>query len=118
MKAWTRWQDWVSLVLGVLLFISPWVFAAATGASGWDPWIVGIIGVILALIALGALAATTAVEVISVILGVWLFISPWVLGFATTHTGEAWVAWILGVLFVIVNGWSLLQGRERVGAPA
>lgn len=118
MKAWTRWQDWVSLVLGVLLFISPWVFAAAQGTSGWDAWIVGVIGVILALIALGALAAATAVEVISVILGVWLFISPWVLGFSTS-TGEAWTAWIIGILFVIVNGWTLLQGRSpRVGATA
>ena len=118
MKAWTRWQDWVSLVLGVLLFISPWVFAFAQGSSGWDAWIVGVIGVILALIALGALAAATTVEVISVILGVWLFISPWVLGFSTL-SGAAWTAWIIGILFVIANGWTLLQGRSpRVGATA
>jgi hypothetical protein len=118
MKAWTRWQDWVSLVLGALLFISPWFFASAQGASGWDAWIVGIVGVILALIALGLLTAATTVEVISLILGVWLFISPWVLGFSTL-SGAAWTAWIIGILFVIVNGWTLLQGRTpRVGAPA
>jgi hypothetical protein len=118
MKAWSRWQDWVSLVLGVLLFISPWVFAFAQGSSALDAWIVGVIGVILALVALGALAAATTVEVISVILGVWLFISPWVLGFSTL-SGAAWTAWIIGILFVIVNGLTLYQARSpRVGAPA
>ena len=119
MKAWTRWQDWVSLVLGVLLFIAPWVFGTATnGASSWDAWILGVIGVILALIALAFLRAASIAEGLSVILGVLLFISPWVLGFATL-TAMAWTAWIIGVLFVLMNGWTLLQTRsQRVGAPA
>jgi hypothetical protein len=119
MKAWSRWQDWVSLVLGVLLFISPWIFGTFTqGSSALDAWIVGVIGVILALVALAFLTTATTVEVISVILGVWLFISPWVLGFSTL-SGAAWTAWIIGILFVIVNGLTLYQARSpRVGAPA
>ncbi len=60
MKAWTRWQDWVSLVLGVLLFISPWVFGTATnGASSWDAWIIGVLGVLLALWALAFLSTAS-----------------------------------------------------------
>ena len=118
MKAWTRWQDWVSLVLGVLLFISPWVFSTSTnGSSSWNAWIVGVIGVILALWALAFLSTATIAEWISLILGVWLFISPWVLGFAALSSA-AWTAWIIGILFVVVNGWTLLQTRSRrVGAP-
>lgn len=120
MKAWTRWQDWVSLVLGVILFITPWIFGTATtGASAWDAWILGIIGVILALIALATVSAATVTEWISVILGIVLFISPWVLGFATTLPAAAWAAWIIGILFVIVNGFTLYQTRTpRVGATA
>lgn len=119
MKAWTRWQDWVSLVLGVLLFISPWVFSTSTnGSSSWNAWIVGVIGVILALWALAFLSTATIAEWISLILGVWLFISPWVLGFAALSSA-AWTAWIIGILFVVANGWTLLQTRSRrVGAPA
>jgi hypothetical protein len=119
MKAWTRWQDWVSLVLGVLLFISPWVFSTSTnGSSSWNAWIIGVIGVILALGALAFLSTATIAEWISLILGVWLFISPWVLGFAAL-SAAAWTAWIIGILFVVVNGWTLLQTRgSHVGAPA
>jgi hypothetical protein len=116
MKAWTRWQDWVSLVLGVLLFIAPWVFGRATnGASSWDAWILGVIGVILALGALSLPRTASIAEGLSVILGVLLFISPWLLGFASLSSA----AWIIGVLFVLVNGWTLLQTRSpRVGTPA
>ena len=119
MKAWTRWQDWVSLVLGVILFITPWVFGTATnGARSWDAWIIGVIGVILALLALAFLSAATIAEGLSVVLGVLLFISPWVLGFASVAPA-AWAAWVIGVLFVLVNGWTLLQTRSpRAGAPA
>ena len=119
MKAWTRWQDWVSLVLGVLLFISPWVFSTSMyGSSSWNAWIVGVIGVILALWALAFLRTAVIAESISVILGVWLFISPWVLGFAVLST-VAWTAWIIGVLFVVVNGWTLLQTRRsRISVTA
>ena len=119
MKAWTRWQDWVSLVLGVLLFISPWIFGTASnGTSAGDAWILGIVGVVLALIALASLRAATTVEWISLIVGVLLFISPWVLGFASV-AAAGWTAWILGILFVIANGWTLLETRgTHTGAPA
>jgi hypothetical protein len=119
MKTWTRWQDWVSLVLGVLLFISPWVFGtAANGASSWDAWILGILGILLAVFALAFLSSASISRGLSLALGVLLFISPWVLGFAALSSA-AWVAWILGVLFVIANGWTLSQTRSpRAGAPA
>jgi hypothetical protein len=119
MKAWTRWQDWVSLVLGALLFISPWVFGTATnGASSWDAWIIGILGVLLAIFALAFLSSASISRGLSLVLGIALFISPWVLGFAALSSA-AWVAWIIGVLFVIANGWTLSQTPSpRAGAPA
>ena len=119
MKAWTRWQDWVSLVLGVLLFISPWVFGTSTnGSSSWDAWIIGGIGFLLGIFALASVRTAYIAEGISLILGVLLFISPWVLGFAALSSA-AWTAWVIGVLFVLANGWTLLQTRSsRMGAPA
>lgn len=119
MRAWTRWQDWVSLVLGVILFITPWVFATASHSnSSWDAWIVGILGVILALWALASLSTASIAQWISLLLGIWLFISPWILGFAAV-SAAAWSAWIIGILFVIANAWTLLQTRtSHVGVTA
>ncbi len=119
MRAWTRWQNWVALVLGVILFIAPWIFGTSTHTtSSWDAWVLGIIGVILALWALGVPRMALVPDWITVVLGVVLFISPWVLGFATV-TAAAWAAWIIGVLFVIAAGWAILESRTpRVGAAA
>lgn len=108
MKSWTRWQDWVSLVLGILLFISPFVFATMSHtSSAWDAWVLGVIGVILALLSLG-IPTNPVTEWLSVVLGILLFISPWVLGFAALATA-AWTSWIIGILFIIAAGWVLLN---------
>ncbi|HLZ57753.1 MAG TPA: SPW repeat protein [Ktedonosporobacter sp.] len=112
MKTWTRWQDWASLVLGVILFITPWVFSTiANGAATYDAWIIGIVTVLLALWALAMLGTASIAQWILVIAGVWLFISPWVLGYSRL-TGESWAAWIIGLLLVIVNGFTLYQTRS------
>ena len=114
MKAWTRWQDWCKLVIGVLLFLSPWFFSTAGNASSsWDAWIIGIVSVIVALWGLALLDANPAElasDWVSLVVGVWLFIAPWVLGFATI-TAAAWTAWILGILLVIASVWVLAQTR-------
>jgi hypothetical protein len=119
MKAWTRWQNWVTLVLGIILFITPWVFGTATRpSSSWDAWILGVIGVLLSLWALGLPASYLVAEWITVVLGIVLFISPWVLGFAAVSSA-AWVAWIIGVLFFILAGWTVLESRtQRASATA
>ena len=112
MKAWTRWQDWGKLVLGVILFLTPWIFGTAmNGSSSWNAWIVGVIAVIVALWTL-AQPDFAAAEWVSLVVGVWLFIAPWVLGFAGV-TAAAWTAWIIGVLTIIAAGWVLAEMRNR-----
>ncbi len=119
MKAWTRWQDWVSAVLGVILFVTPWFLGTVTSASGsWDAWIVGIVIVILALVSLGLPTSSATFEWGVLMVGAWLFISPWVLGFTAISTA-AWVAWIIGLLLIVASGWILLEMRNpRMGAMA
>ncbi len=71
LRAWRRWQDWgnLNLILGVWLFVWPWVLATTNGSSSsWNAWLVGL-G--LAGVALWALAAprSPAAEGINVVLG-------------------------------------------------
>ena len=37
-------------------------------------------------------------------IGAWLFISPWVIGFAGAAPAASWNAWILGVAIVVFSG--------------
>jgi uncharacterized membrane protein YhaH (DUF805 family) len=42
--AWKRWQDWGSVVIGVLFFITPFVFGAtANSAAAYTAYIGGVL---------------------------------------------------------------------------
>ena len=44
MQKWTRWQDWTNVVLGVLLFITPFVFGATPiRAAAYTAYIGGVL---------------------------------------------------------------------------
>ena len=100
MTAWRRWQDWVAVVAGVYALLSPiW-----TPPVGKDTTTLVILGIVAAVVGLVSLArpGTVALEWVTVVVGVLLFIAPWVIGF-TAMTGMAWTAWIVGVVLVVVG---------------
>jgi hypothetical protein len=118
-----RWQDWANLVLGVWLFLSPWIlgFAArgeptatvTTAAS--NAW---IFGVIIAVLSIAALArAQPWEEWINLLCGIWLVISPWVLGYSANMT-PLWNALIVGVLVFIMAVWDLSTMPGTSGSRA
>jgi uncharacterized membrane protein HdeD (DUF308 family) len=115
MTAWKRWQDWATMVLGVLLFVSPFVFGATSyGLAAATAYVGGVLLVLAGLLAASS-ARVRSTEWIPVVLGVLLFISPWVLGFAGVMA-LAWTAWIIGVLAVIAGGSLLVADRRHAVA--
>lgn len=111
MKPWKTFQDWSSLVLGVVLFLAPWLFGTmANATSSWNAWILGAIVAGIALLALARPMATTY-EGVEAIAGIWLFLAPWILGFAAVGAA-AWTGWIIGVLLVALAIWKLTQARR------
>jgi hypothetical protein len=111
MTTWRRWQDWVVVGLGVVLFVTPFVFgetgqtvAASTAYA---------LGVLIALAGLlnAAMREAGGLELIPAVLAVILFVSPWVFGF-TAVTALAWSSWIIAILVVLAAG-SLLAIQNR-----
>ena len=108
-----HWQDVANLVLATWLFLSPWILgfvlvsATAAGAAApgpnlsnasWNAWVLGILIVLLAIAALSGTRLWQ--EWLQLLLGVWLFIAPWVLGFSAAPAA-AWDHWIVGILVVV-----------------
>jgi hypothetical protein len=112
----TKVQNWINLVLGACAFLSPWVvgFAGETMAA-WNAWIVGVLIAIVAIAALSAFAEWE--EWVSLVLGLWLIIAPWVLGFAGS-AGPLWTHLVLGVVVAAVSCWALWEYRRRSHATA
>ena len=117
MRSWTRWQSWLNVIVGVWLFISPWVLGTTSdAATAWNAWIIGAAIFVVALIALGATASASAVAPwVNVVLGVWLFISPRVLRYTDVSDGAV-NAWVFGVVTVLVALWAW-SGRRVVQRP-
>ena len=108
-----RWQDWANLVLGAWLFISPWVLGFASKASetgttrpgaAVNAWIFGVIVVVLSIAAL--VRTQPWEEWLNLLAGIWLFISPWVLGYSG-NVAALWNALIVGALVFILACWDL-----------
>jgi hypothetical protein len=109
-EAW-NWQDWLDMVLGFWLVISPWVL----GFSGSDPAatrnavIVGI--VIAALSALTFLAYHIVEEWIDVILSLWLIVSPLVLSTSGSPVVVADFV-IVGGVVLALSGYEIWAARH------
>ena len=111
MTAWKRWQDWSVVVLGAVMFVTPFVFGETSQTVAASA--AYVLGVLLMLAGLGnaALAKAGGLEIIPAILAVVLFVSPWIFGFAAV-TALAWSAWIVAILVVLAIG-SLYPVRTR-----
>ena len=105
-----RWQDWVMLILGVWLFVSPfWMpaYASTTSVAAWNSYILGVLVVIFAWSAIARPQPWE--EWVNLVLGIWLIIAPFVLAFYRGEPGAAWNQVVLGILIGADAIWALTQ---------
>jgi len=109
-------QDWANLALAILLFISPWVlgFDAERNPSV-NAWASAIVIGALALGAIGAFHEWE--EWVSLVAGLWVAASPWVLGF-TAIIFAMWVHVALGLLVAAAAAWEIWDVRHQPHATA
>lgn len=85
---WKKWRresilDVYNLVLALGLFATPWFLARATATTDLDIWASAAAIGVISVAALLAFARWK--EWANLLLGLWLIVSPWVLGFAHTR---------------------------------
>ena len=100
--------DLYNLLLAVVLFASPWFFAHASRTAVFDLWLSSTAIIILSIAAM--IAYSTWEESINLALGLWLVISPYLLGFA--HTPAMHVATGIGSAIAFFAGLELWLRRE------
>jgi hypothetical protein len=95
--------DLYNSILGAILFASPWVFAFPLGTMRLDAWICGALLVVLSASAFFAFAEWE--EWMNLLIGCWILVSPWILGFQ--HTTAMHVTAILGAAVVYLSALEL-----------
>jgi uncharacterized membrane protein HdeD (DUF308 family) len=112
MTASRRWQDYATMIIGVLLFVSPFVFGETSHqAAAYSAYILGVLLFLSGVLATFTRAAN-ATEAVPAILGVITFVSPWIFGFSAV-TSIAWTSWVLGIVALVNAGSLLLAGRGQ-----
>jgi hypothetical protein len=115
MTAWKRWQDYATMVFGVLLFVSPFVFGETSHhLSTYSAYVLGAL-----LAASGIVAAATKEARRSLIVNapgiaaVITFIGAIVLLFGGAP-GVAWTAGVLAILTVAVGATLRMGGATEM----
>jgi hypothetical protein len=104
--------DVANLILGAILLVSPWIFGFPSGAASQNAFVSGIVIAAISIAALTAFAVWE--EWLNLILGIWVLVSPWVLGFAGTTAMQVHI--VIGVIVAVLAAleiWLLYQRPPR-----
>ncbi len=78
----------------------------------WNSYLFGALVTIFSAFALYDRKAWS--EWINIIIGIWIFFSPWVLGMITIS--EMWNHWIIGLLTVLMSGFAVREAQKQTKA--
>jgi SPW repeat-containing protein len=108
-EAWA-WEDWVDMVLGAWLAISPWILGFTDNGAATRNAV--IIGIAIAVLSGSTFLIYNAIEEwIDAVLGIWLIVSPWVL----SSSGDSAVTAdfvIIGAVVAGLSGYEIWASRH------
>jgi hypothetical protein len=129
MRETVRWTSGVNVVAGLWLIIAPFVLGYdQIQAALWNDVLVGIVVAGLAVARLARPLMSPSLSWINAVLGLWLILAPFVLGYGGAVEVEAlatagpvggaqaamWNDIIVGVIVLVLGAWSALGIRGRV----
>ena len=92
-------QDWINLICGVLLFVSPWALGFSSEImAARTTWVGGVIIFVMGVAALVQFVEWE--EWVALILGALVILAPWILGFPTLHVAMLSCV-VLGAIVVL-----------------
>lgn len=101
------WEDWVSMLIGVMIGISPWLAGQQDDQSVmWNAVLVGAL--VLGLAQLEYVSLQRWEEAGEIACGLWLIASPFIFGYAQSGALRYW-HFILGAVVVVIAALELWQ---------
>jgi hypothetical protein len=98
--------DVANLILGMILFFSPWLFSLSAGAPCQTASVIGVFVAVSSIAALAAFAVWE--EWLNLIAGAALIVSPWLLGFQDSDAMK---------IDAVIGTFVVLLAASRSGLP-
>jgi hypothetical protein len=106
-KTHRSWEDWIGMLMGVLIGISPWLAEQqAEPAVMWNAVLVGAL--VLGLSQLEYVSLQRWQETGEIALGLWLIVSPFTFGYAEAGPLRYW-HFVLGAIVAMLAALELWQ---------
>lgn len=100
--------SWLVAVAGLWEILAPFIlgFSAATVAM-WNAIVIGVVLIVLAVWAALSenVTADRTLDWINAVVGVWLFVSPFILGYSAVGVA-LWNSLIIGVVVIVLAVWA------------
>ena len=101
------WEDWLGMVLGVVIGLSPWLSGQQdNNLINWNAILLGAFVLVLAELELVGLQRWQ--EFADIACGAWLMASPFIFGYAGAGPLRVW-HYILGAIVVLLAAFELWQ---------
>lgn len=104
-----RWSDWAALAAGIATALS-WIWHGMFGPAMVALFLLGLATVFTATICVTRPGLVLG-EALLAALGVLVFLTPWLIGFAGKPVG-AWTAWITGAVIAVMGVVGLPPSRR------
>lgn len=105
-KTHRSWEDWVGMLIGVLIGISPWLAEQQSDQAVWNAILVGALVLLLAQLEYVSLQRWE--ETGEILLGLWLIAAPFTFGYEEAGLLRYW-HFVLGAITVLLASWELWQ---------
>lgn len=107
LKTHRSWEDWITMLIGVVIGLSPWLADGTFGpAVIWNAILVGAL--VLALAQLEYVSLQRWEEIGGVACGLWLIASPFTFGYADAGSLRFW-HFALGAIVALMSIMELWQ---------
>src|ERR1700733_4625958 len=104
----------IAVLAGLWLFVSPWIYGAYGNSSAWNCRVIGA-----SIFAFGAVRmnrpAATGPSWVNSVLGIWTFVSPWMLGYNghPGHLVNSLFVWLIVFCAAVVAANTEIMSHDR-----
>lgn len=107
----------INVLLGLWLFVSPWIYRASGNPDAWNSWCFGALIAIFAAIRYAHVESARVLSVLNMLFGAWMFASPWIFSY-TVEPGRFANSLIVGTVVFILGAYgSGSLPRHMEGPP-